>query len=58
MPRMIMEYTMNLKSIHPKQMTEIAIAAMKSREPEVNNCPRRNIKLVDFFAVAPNLFPM
>ena len=49
---------MNWKSIPPKQMTEIAIAAMNSLEPEVNNCPRRNITLVERLAVSPNRSPI
>ena len=49
---------MNVNSIFPKMMTETAIAAMKSLEPEVKSCPRRNMILFVRLAPSPKRSPM
>ena len=55
---MMMEHTMNVNSIFPKMMTETAMAAMKSLDPEVKSWPRRNITLFVLLAFSPKRSPM
>ena len=48
---------MKVKSIFPKIMTDTAMAAMKSLEPDVKSWPRRNIMLFALLAFSPKRSP-
>ena len=57
-PRMIMEHTMKVKSILPNMMTDTAMAAMNSLEPDVKSWPSRNIMLLALLEFSPKRSPM